>query len=200
MDQSIATQVILQSVENAIDQEIEKLDNLGGDDLDAIRRKRLQELRAREEEKRNWGSNDHGRLTEINNEKEFFDAAKKSRRIVVLFFRPGSEVCDVMSQHCQRLAENHTETRFIKVNAEKSPFLVQRLKLWMMPTIVLVREQQTEKQYVGLDAFGGVNFETSVLERKLIDDDIIDGTGAKTQTGVRQSRLTNYNDDDLDWD
>ena len=48
-------------------------------------------------------------------EKEFFAAVKKSLRVVALFYRPNVKVCDVMSQHIQRLAEHHHETCFLKV-------------------------------------------------------------------------------------
>jgi thioredoxin-like negative regulator of GroEL len=41
------------------------------------------------------------------------------------------------------LAKQHLETRFVKINAEKSPFLVERLGIFIMPTILLIKDGQT---------------------------------------------------------
>ena len=50
----------------------------------------------------------------------------------------------LVDAHLHRLAASHLETRFIKVDAEKSPFLVERLGIIMMPTIVLIIDGKTE--------------------------------------------------------
>lgn len=66
-----------------------------------------------------------------------------------------------MDAHFDKLARTHLETRFIKVDAEKSPFLVERLQIVVMPTIVLVKDGKTEHSIMGFDEFGGTdNFST----------------------------------------
>jgi hypothetical protein len=40
------------------------------------------------------------------------------------------------------------ETRFIKLNAEKSPFLTERLKIFMLPTLALVKNGKVEDYVV----------------------------------------------------
>jgi thioredoxin-like negative regulator of GroEL len=49
------------------------------------------------------------------------------------------------------------ETRFTKINAEKAPFLVERLGILLMPTIVLIKDGKTEHSILGFDEFGGVD-------------------------------------------
>ena len=56
-----------------------------------------------------------------------------------------------------RLAWSHVETRFVKINAEKNPFLVERLGILMMPTIVLIKNGKTDHAIHGFDEFGGTD-------------------------------------------
>ena len=43
-----------------------------------------------------------------------------------------------MDSHLSKLAQMHPETRFVKIDAEKSPFLAERLRIIMLPTVALV--------------------------------------------------------------
>jgi len=62
----------------------------------------------------------------------------------------------------RRLAPKHVETRFVKIDAEKNPFLVERLGIILMPTIVLIKDGKTEHAIHGFDEFGGTDdFTTS---------------------------------------
>ena len=74
-------------VEAALDAEIEKAENLDEDDLARIKAKRIAEMKKKAEEQQGNVANGHGRLTKINDQQEFFGAAKKSARMVVIFTR-----------------------------------------------------------------------------------------------------------------
>lgn len=52
------------------------------------------------------------------------------------------------------LAAKHIETKFCKVNAEKCPFLTQRLKIRVLPTLILVKDQKTKDYIVGFTDLG----------------------------------------------
>ncbi len=52
------------------------------------------------------------------------------------FYRPSTRRCEIIDKHFYALAAKHIETKFLRVNAEKSPFLTERLHIWMLPTIV----------------------------------------------------------------
>ncbi|RYG66429.1 hypothetical protein EON64_09785 [archaeon] len=75
------------------------------------------------------------RYSEMTDTKDFFNAAKKSRFMVVHFYRPVTPRCQIVDAHFQKLAPQHMETRFVKIDAEKNPFLVERLGIIIMPTI-----------------------------------------------------------------
>merc|ERR1719261_950466 len=95
-------------------------------------------------QEQDWRQLGHGRYMELTDTKEFFDAAKKSQRFVVHFYRGVTPRCEIVDAHLSKLAPDHLETRFVKINAEKNLFLVERLGIIMMPTIVLVKDGKTE--------------------------------------------------------
>eukprot|EP00922_Rhytidocystis_sp_ex-Travisia-forbesii_P053441 GHVS01079236.1.p1 GENE.GHVS01079236.1~~GHVS01079236.1.p1 ORF type:complete len:186 (+),score=36.96 GHVS01079236.1:150-707(+) len=132
----------LQEKEAKVDEEIRKLDNLKGDDMDELRNKRLQQLKAHAAEKQTLSGYGHGAYQELYNEKEFFQAAKQSAMLVVHFYRPSNNHCQLVDRALLSLSEKHIGTRFVKINAEKSEFLCTRLKIWMLPTVHKERERQ----------------------------------------------------------
>jgi len=181
MDQQAAMQQVaamaMGAVEKALDDEIERIDNMGEDDFARIRKQRLEDMKAKALEKEQWRRNDHGTLSMITDQKDFFDAVKKSKRVVVLFYRDGNKWCDVLSNHMQVLAEKHMEAKFCKVNAENSPFLVERLNIWMMPTIVCCKENKVHLQFNGLDEIDpSGKFETASLEFVLHNAEMLEDT------------------------
>jgi thiol-disulfide isomerase/thioredoxin len=176
--QQIVQQAVLQSatqLERQLDKEIERFQNPDEDDLEQIRRQRLAQLKLQAKERQEWDNLGHGKMNELSEQKEFFDCCKHSKRVVALFFTPTNEYCRVVEEHLTVLANRHKETKFIKIHAEKSPFLVDRLKIWMMPTVVLIKDQKTEYSIVGLDELNKGKFETRDLEKILLSHEVIDG-------------------------
>eukprot|EP01134_Creolimax_fragrantissima_P001383 CFRG1383T1 len=204
-ENELMAQQLVQALEKTVDEQIEQLSTLKSDDLSNIRTQRLKQKKLDLDERRAWVTNGHGSLSEITDERDFFEAAKKSRRMVVLFYRSGSAVCDVMQQHMRRLAETHMETKFLSIDATKTPFLVERLSIFVMPTVLTVKEGKTEQKFKGFDSFGGsANVHTGVIESvlhsvgTLQNTPIADGAGSQ----VSQSTMVgdNGNDSDLDWE
>ena len=61
------------------------------------------------------------------------------RQVVIHFYRPSTLRCQIVDRHLETLAAGHLETRFLKINAEKCPFLVEKLRIIMLPTILCVK-------------------------------------------------------------
>ena len=155
------------------------------------------------------------RYMELTDTKEFFDIAKKSERMVVHFFRGTTPRCEIVDAHLDRLAPAHLETRFVKINAEKNPFLVERLRIVMLPTLVLIRSGHTEHSIVGFDEMGGVDdFSTDDLAHVLAGHKMLFFSGDRSEeirgnasrAGMNSIRLNNirgsaysadYDDDDV---
>lgn len=48
----------------------------------------------------------------------------------------------IMIEHLTFLAARHLEARFIWVDAENAPFLTDKLNIWMLPTIVCLKDNK----------------------------------------------------------
>ncbi len=66
----------------------------------------------------------HGEYSELSSEKDFFPTVQKSKLAVIHFYRQSTYRCQIVDKHLKLLAPKHLETRFVKINAEKCPFLV----------------------------------------------------------------------------
>ena len=78
---------VAKAVEDKIDDEIAALDRLDLEDIEALRERRLQQMKKMAEKRSRWISLGHGEYTEIPSEKDFFSAVKASDRVVCHFYR-----------------------------------------------------------------------------------------------------------------
>merc|ERR1719486_189135 len=122
------------------------------DDLEELRRKRLEQMKSKHAEKQKKLAAGHGEYTMIE-ERDFFDVAKKSEYMVVHFWREETWRCEIMDKHLRQLAQKHWGTRFVKINAEKSPYLSERLHIWCLPSLVLCKQGKTDHTIVGFSEF-----------------------------------------------
>ena len=143
-----------------------------------LRQKRLDQLKKAQTQKQEWLSAGHGRYEEIADEKAFFETTKHSKRVVCHFYREISPRCKIVDKHLQLLATKHVETRFVKIDVEKCKFLVERLRIVVMPTICLVREGKTVDYIVGFDDLGGTDeFTTEQMEWRIARADVVNYDG-----------------------
>jgi len=165
-------------VEAQLDAEIEKMDNATSDDLEIIRQKRIESLKAQSKMKQDWLAQGHGTYSEVKDEREFFDVCKKSNRTVCSFYTDSAIRCKIVDKHLSLLAPKHMETKFIKINAEKVPFLINKLNVRVMPTIGIIRNGTTSDYIRGFDDLGGTDeFSTEMMEWRLAKGDGIKYNG-----------------------
>jgi len=168
----------VEAMEQTVDAEIDKLDKMDEDDLEAIRERRLKQMAKLQTQKQEYKNLGHGGYDTITNEKEFFEISKKSDRMVCLFYIDTSFRCKIVDKHLGELCKKHFETRFIRLNAEKAPFLTERLKIKTMPTILMVKDTNVCDRIIGFDDLGGSdNFPTSLLEWRIAQNKIINYSG-----------------------
>ncbi|CAI2348051.1 unnamed protein product [Caenorhabditis sp. 36 PRJEB53466] len=186
-----------QVVEEQIDQEMNKLENLEEDDLEVIRRNRMSQMKKAQKEKIEMMSNGHGKYEEVADEKEFFEATKKSDRVVCLFYLPGNFRCKIVDKHFEILARKHVGTRFIHIDAEKAHFLTTRLNIRVIPTISVIVKQQTVDYIRGFDELGGKDeFTTETLENRLARSEVI--TVEKRQVAPAKKKIIRSGVDEYD--
>ncbi|GER36886.1 thioredoxin superfamily protein [Striga asiatica] len=171
IEQQVLT--VAKAVEDKIDDEIAALERLDLDDIEVLRERRLQQMKKMAEKRRHWVGLGHGEYSEIPNEKEFFSVVKASERVVCHFYRENWP-CKVVDKHLSILAKQHIETRFVKINAEKSPYLSEKLRIVVLPTLALVKNAKVEDYVVGFDELGGTDdFSTEELEERLAKAKVI---------------------------
>eukprot|EP00392_Amoebophrya_sp_AT5.2_P009627 g9655.t1 len=164
--------------EEQLDDEIDRLSKLKEDDLEEIRRKRLEAMKDNHRKAQAAIRNGCGKYDEIRDEKEFFEAAKNNYKMVCVFFRVGQLTSDVMTKHFETLCKRYPTTRFCCINAEKSPYLCEKLHIWLRGDIIInlrfpehvagkgggLIESKTEYTIRGFDELGGMDFSTERLE------------------------------------
>ncbi|GMH72230.1 hypothetical protein TrLO_g7154 [Triparma laevis f. longispina] len=166
---ALAQKVILegtQQQEAQLDADMKAYDDLLNDEdaLERLRAKRLDKLKAEQKKRLDWQAQGHGRYMELSDTKDFFHAAKTSERLIVHFYRPTTRYCQNVDAHMEKLAAKHLETRFVKIDAEKSDYLVEKLMVVVMPTILLVKDGKVVHQIQGFDELGGTHeFTTQLL-------------------------------------
>jgi thiol-disulfide isomerase/thioredoxin len=177
----VAAKALLQSSkaqEVALDAEMQRYDALLEDEdaLEQLRARRLVQLKNTQKQRQQWKEQGHGVYSSLlegqgDVAKAFFEATKQSQRVVIHFYRPTTASCDIFHLHLQALARQHLETRFIKINVEGcekgtngASFLVEKLGIVILPTLVLIRDRKAVHHLHGFDELGGTDsFATNTL-------------------------------------
>lgn len=152
-------------------------------------------------QRQEWISKGHGTYTELPGEKEFFDVCKESTKIVCHFFRSTTFRCKIFDKHLSLLAPKHLETRFVKVDVERAPFLCERLKIKILPTLLIVINNVTKDHIRGFDELGGTDdFSTEMLEWRLgcaealnYSGNLLEPPQGSKVTGGKKSFMTQVN-------
>lgn len=169
------TLAMAQQTEKKLDAELRALSQLDSNDLEAIRRRRIEEMKQRSQKEVQWRSQGHLEYTELRDEKQWFEASKENERMVCHFYRGTTWRCEVVDKHMEILAKKHIETKFCRINAENCPFLAEKLLIVVLPTIVMTKDNFVNDRLEGFDELGGRDdFATDVLEKRLASKATID--------------------------
>ncbi|XP_049806480.1 uncharacterized protein LOC126248971 [Schistocerca nitens] len=134
---------VAEEIEGKLDEELKELD-----DIDKLRERRLKELKERAQLEKEWTALGHGQYDELSDEKEFFNATKKSKNVVCHFFKSEMFLCKVIDYHMRVLCKRHLEAKFCKIDAARCKFLIERLNMKSFPTILCVVESQVRSRVV----------------------------------------------------
>lgn len=205
-------------MEEQVDAEMQHLERLDEDGLEDLKRKRMETMKKMQEQRAEWKKQGHGEYSEIPEEKEFFNITKNSTNVVCHFYRDETFRCKILDKHLNILAKKHMETKFVKINAEKCPFLCDRLKIKVIPTIILIKDSQTRGYVVGFTDLGNTDeFSTEMLEWRLAHSEVVNYNGdlntppdapkssnkttfiGKKKVKGRGKRTEDSDSDDNDW-
>uniref|UniRef100_A0A1A8LGX1 Thioredoxin domain containing 9 n=1 Tax=Nothobranchius pienaari TaxID=704102 RepID=A0A1A8LGX1_9TELE len=157
-------------VEEQVDAQLSQLNEMDEDELERLKERRLEELKKAQKQKQEWLSKGHGEFREI----------------------PKIQLSDVRSwtNTWPFWQKKHVETKFIKLDVEKAPFLTERLRIKVIPTLALLLNGKTKDYVVGFSDLGNTDeFSTEMLEWRLGCADVINYSGnlMEPPTGAKKS-------------
>lgn len=138
------------------------------DSLEAMRAKRMAQMKEKMEKNLKYQALGHGEYSEIE-EEVFLKTVTASERCVVHFYHKQFEKCKVMDMHLRKCAKKFMGTRFVRMDAEKAPFFVEKLGVKTLPCAVVFNDGVAKGKQVGFDGLtiGGDEFETVMLAYKI---------------------------------
>ncbi|ESL06978.1 hypothetical protein TRSC58_05340 [Trypanosoma rangeli SC58] len=147
------------------------------DDEDAelmeLRRRRVAQMQRQQAREVEWRQKQHGEYREISQD-EFFNIVVREKggsdNACVHFYHKDFETCRVVDHRLSELAQKMLSVKFVKLDAEKSPFLVDRLQIKTLPCCVLFHNDVAVDRIYGFD---GCMTEDGTLDPALLHERIL---------------------------
>ncbi|EXX58366.1 thioredoxin-like protein [Rhizophagus irregularis DAOM 181602=DAOM 197198] len=148
--------------------------------------------------------NEHGLYTEVANEKEILKITTNAKLCVVHFFHKEFRRCQIMDKHLLEIARRHFKTKFVKINVENAPFLVEKLHIQVLPCVVAFVDGISVDRIIGFEELGNTDdFTAAILEFRLSQSGVItkqESTKKEERKSILGFAEGNDDDDDDDWD
>ena len=163
------------------------------DELQAIRDRRIQEIRTKQMTKAENLAKGHGQYRQISQD-DFLPECTSSRFVAIHFFHIEFERCKIMDHHLKIIAAQHLECKFLKMDSEKAPFFVKKLQIKTLPTVLVFCEGKTVARLLGFhglasDPHKPDEFITSRLQQWFAETGAIDYTPCPMEFEEEMERL-----------
>ncbi|KAL4926107.1 thioredoxin-like protein [Aspergillus undulatus] len=164
----------------------------------------------------------------LKSDQALLDFTTQTQRCVIHFAHPDFAKCDTMDEHIRALAARHQDVRFARVDVRETPFVVEKLKIRVLPCVIGFSDGVAVERVLGFEGLGigggdGLEgFSTATLEKRLLgagvlsqtkfhadEDEGSDGQSDDEEDDVRKGRrgirsgnlrANKGDDDDDDWD
>ncbi|KAK4533782.1 hypothetical protein CCYA_CCYA19G4700 [Cyanidiococcus yangmingshanensis] len=190
---------VANQVEAALDRELNQIEaeTEADPELVALRQRRLAEWKQSAAERAKWHALGHGKLNEFDDEEALLEACRSSARVVGVFWRLQAVAetrpfQDALAAALRSLAEQHLETRFWCAEATRFPSLCEQLGVSILPSIVLIQNQQRIRVIPGLDwwlvssrdgpRFSSERFVRTLRRHRLIDCGSVTGSDRRDES------------------
>jgi len=147
--------------------------NCNDDELELLRARRREQMKAAMEKKQKCQQNGHGTYDEIP-EEDFLKTVTSSDLSVVHFYHKMFEKCKIMDMHLSRCSKKFFGTRFVKLDAEKAPFFVEKLRIKTLPCAVFFKDGVAVGRQVGFEGLDGDEFRTVDLAWRIKESGCIE--------------------------
>ncbi len=139
--------------ESEDDDSDDEYDDLLNDDteLEAIRQRRIQEMRSAQMKVAEHRALGHGELRTIVQDEFLPECTGSSEWVAVHFFHKEFERCKIMDHHLKIIAPQHLSCKFLRMDAEKAPFFVHKLQVKTLPTLIVFQEGKAIDRLMGFE-------------------------------------------------
>jgi len=169
----------------------------GGDDEDAelrmLRKMRLNQIKAKRDETIENLAKGHGQYREIVQD-EFIAESTSSTRVLVHFYHRDFSRSTILDHHLNKLAARHIETKFVKINAEKALFFVDKLNIRVVPTLVYFIDGVSRGRMLGFEGLAeqmpegkADEWPTIMLARLLAANNMINSKAIVDDDGIEEA-------------
>jgi thiol-disulfide isomerase/thioredoxin len=137
--------------------------------LDRLQLQRKQQLVSQNNEITTLKAKGHGSYDLIV-QSEFLpivtDAAHQN--CIIHFFHRDFDRCKIVDKHLTLLAPRYLPVKFARLDAEKTPFFVEKLKIAVLPTVVCFKDGKVVDRLTGFEELGNKDdFTTEEFETRL---------------------------------
>ncbi|KAL4735487.1 thioredoxin-like protein [Aspergillus similis] len=162
----------------------------------------------------------------LKSDQALLDYTTQTQRCVIHFAHPEFVRCATMDDHIRALASRHQDVRFARVDVRETPFVVEKLKIRVLPCVIGFSDGVAVERVLGFEGLGpggtaGLEgFNTASLEKRLLRNGILsqarfgaddeeesdrnsdeDSDVRKGRRGIRTGTTRAFkDDDDDDWD
>lgn len=163
----------------------------------------------------------------LKSDQALLDFTTQAQRCVIHFAHPDFARCATMDEHIRALAARHQDARFARVDVRETPFVVEKLKIRVLPCVIGFMDGVAVERVLGFEGLGSggsdglEGFSTATLEKRLLVKGILSHTrfnagddegseeesdGEEDDSGKRRRGIRAGNtraikdDDDDDWD
>ncbi|BAE55103.1 thioredoxin-like protein [Aspergillus flavus] len=183
---------------------------LENEDDSAYRAQRIEQLNAELASAQNNRSVAPGQTTitqdsiypTLENDQILLSFTTDTHRCVIHFAHPDFSRCGTMDEHMRALATRHYDVRFARVDVRDIPFVVEKLKIRVLPCVIGFKDGIAAERVVGFEglALGGRDgtdsFSTATLEKRLLWKGVL--VQAKIKDGNDDSDMSDADDEDED--
>ena len=136
-----------------LDAWLDDFDNDDDDDpiLEQIRQKRMTELKAAQQKHAEHIALGHGQYRTITQDEFLPECTGASEFVTIHFFHKQFERCSIMDEHLKIVAQRHTTCKFLRIDAEKTPFFVTKLAIRTLPTVIVFQHGKAIKRLTGFE-------------------------------------------------
>ena len=140
----------------------------------------------------------YGEYREID-ESEFLDTLIKNEKVICHFFHEEFEKCKIMDKHLAKIAYEHPETLFVKINAQKSAFFSVKLNIKVLPTVLFSVNGKVIERIIGFEGLDGEDdFIPLSLVRKLVVSKMIKPKNKMEKGEVKIKKTTKFSNNQDD--